>query len=283
MTNSHKITLIALFLTLFTSTAFAQVVEVPNHEVIEEEKVKEYYEKEEPFYSLFKDNYFIFGGPINHKMTKHNSDAKFQVSLQIRLTNNTLPWNSYLYFYYTQKVFWSILEESLPMTDLNFNPGIGLAKPLYSDGIYIGKLKLQIEHESNGKDSIASRSWNRISAGANIIVDNTLMIHGKVWIPIIDGENNKDILDYCGIYQVGTQVMSENQKWTGSVTLVKRKGWKLNYNVIAEISYRFSKRSDWSIFAQYYCGYGEGLLNYNRHVSKIRAGIVIRPRFFSDY
>lgn len=283
MTNSHKITLIALFLTLFTSTAFAQVVEVPNHEVIEEEKVKEYYEKEEPFYSLFKDNYFIFGGPINHKMTKHNSDAKFQVSLQIRLTNNTLPWNSYLYFYYTQKVFWSILEESLPMTDLNFNPGIGLAKPLYSDGRYIGKLKLQIEHESNGKDSIASRSWNRISAGANIIVDNTLMIHGKVWIPIIDGENNKDILDYCGIYQVGTQVMSENQKWTGSVTLVKRRGWKLNYNVIAEISYRFSKRSDWSIFAQYYCGYGEGLLNYNRHVSKIRAGIVIRPRFFSDY
>ena len=283
MTNSHKITLIALFLTLFTSTAFAQVVEVPNHEVIEEEKVKEYYEKEEPFYSLFKDNYFIFGGPINHKMTKHNSDAKFQVSLQIRLTNNTLPWNSYLYFYYTQKVFWSILEESLPMTDLNFNPGIGLAKPLYSDGRYIGKLKLQIEHESNGKDSIASRSWNRISAGANIIVDNTLMIHGKVWIPIIDGENNKDILDYCGIYQVGTQVMSENQKWTGSVTLVKRKGWKLNYNVIAEICYRFSKRSDWSIFAQYYCGYGEGLLNYNRHVSKIRAGIVIRPRFFSDY
>lgn len=283
MTNSHKITLIALFLTLFTSTAFAQVVEVPNHEVIEEEKVKEYYEKEEPFYSLFKDNYFIFGGPINHKMTKHNSDAKFQVSLQIRLTNNTLPWNSYLYFYYTQKVFWSILEESLPMTDLNFNPGIGLAKPLYSDGRYIGKLKLQIEHESNGKDSIASRSWNRISAGANIIVDNTLMIHGKVWIPIIDGENNKDILDYCGIYQVGTQVMSENQKWTGSVTLVKRKGWKLNYNVIAEISYRFSKRSDWSIFAQYYCGYGEGLLNYNQHVSKIRAGIVIRPHFFSDY
>ena len=283
MTNSHKITLIALFLTLFTSTAFAQVVEVPNHEVIEEEKVKEYYEKEEPFYSLFKDNYFIFGGPINHKMTKHNSDAKFQVSLQIRLTNNTLPWNSYLYFYYTQKVFWSILEESLPMTDLNFNPGIGLAKPLYSDGRYIGKLKLQIEHESNGKDSISPRSWNRISAGANIIVDNTLMIHGKVWIPIIDGENNKDILDYCGIYQVGTQVMSENQKWTGSVTLVKRKGWKLNYNVIAEISYRFSKRSDWSIFAQYYCGYGEGLLNYNQHVSKIRAGIVIRPRFFSDY
>lgn len=29
------------------------------------------------------------------------------------------------------------------------------------------------------------------------------MIHGKVWIPIIDGMNNKDILDYSGIYQTG--------------------------------------------------------------------------------
>lgn len=281
--SRYKIFLFSLlFLTIIPSVS-AQLVETPKYSVLKEDSIREYLDKNQPFFSLFKDNYFIFGTPINHKPTNENSDVKFQISMQIRLTNTTLPWNTYLYFYYTQKVFWHVLEESLPMTDLNFNPGIGLAKPLFSDGRYIGKLSMQLEHESNGKDGDASRSWNRVTFGANIMIDRTLMVHGKVWIPIIDGENNKDILDYCGIYQVGTQVMSENQKWTGSVTLVKRKGWKLNYNVIAEISYRFSKRSDWSIFAQYYCGYGEGLLNYNQHVSKIRAGIVIRPHFFSDY
>lgn len=277
---------IFLFLLLFLAaipSVSAQLVEVPKHQVLKEDSIKEYFDKNQPFFSLFKDNYFILGTPINHKPTNENSDVKFQVSLQIRLTNTTLPWNTYLYFYYTQKVFWHVLEESLPMTDLNFNPGIGLAKPLFSDGRYIGKLSLQLEHESNGKDGDASRSWNRVTFGANIMIDRTLMVHGKVWIPIIDGENNKDILDYCGIYQVGTQIMSENQKWTGSVILVKRRGWKPNYNVITEISYRFSKHSDWSLFAQYYCGYGEGLLDYNKHVSKIRAGIVIRPHFFSDY
>ncbi len=261
----------------------SQIVEVETKEPFEEDKIKEYYEKDEPMFSLFKDNYFIYGCPINKKPDAHNSDVKFQISFQAKLTRNTLPWGSYLYFYYTQKVFWNVLEESLPMRDLNFNPGIGIAKPLYSNGRYIGKIRLQVEHESNGKDEEASRSWNRVSLGANIIVDKTLMIHYKAWLPIVDGEHNTDLLDYVGIYQVGTQVMSENQKWSGSLILVKRKGWRLNYNVIAEVSYRFSKNSDWSIFAQYYCGYGEGLLDYKEHVSKLRAGIVIRPKFFSDY
>lgn len=283
MHNRYRYFFTLLFSIIVCNFVSAQLVEVPKHDTLKEDTYKEYYDKEQPFFSMFKDNYFIFGSPINHKPTNSNSDVKFQVSLQIRLTNTTLPWNSYLYFYYTQKVFWHVLEESLPMTDLNFNPGIGLAKPLYSDSRYIGKLSMQLEHESNGKDGDASRSWNRVTFGANIIIDKTLMVYGKFWIPIIDGENNKDILDYCGIYQVGTQIMSENQKWTGSVILVKRRGWKLNYNVITEISYRFSKKSDWSLFAQYYCGYGEGLLDYNKHVSKIRAGIVIRPHFFSDY
>lgn len=262
---------------------FSQIVELEKQKSFEENEIKDYYNNKEPFYSLFKDNYFIFGSPINQKPTVHNSDVKFQISLQIKITKNVLPWNSYLYFYYSQKVFWNVLEESLPMTDLNFNPGVGIAKPLYSNGRYIGKLRLQLEHESNGKDGDDSRSWNKVSLGTNIIVDKTLMIHAKAWIPIIDGKNNKDILDYNGIYQIGTQVMSENQKWTGSMIFIKRKGWKPNYNIIAEVSYRFSKKSDWSLFAQYYCGYGEGLLKYKEHVSKIRAGIVIRPKFFSDY
>lgn len=276
-------TLISTIIMLCAFTvATAQVVEVSSHRTLPEDSVRKAYQNE-PFFSLFKDNYFIFGCPVNKTPTNENSNVKFQVSVQVRLTRDILPWNSYLYFYYTQKVFWNVLEESLPMTDLNFNPGIGIAKPLFSDGRYIGKLSIQLEHESNGKDEEMSRSWNKISFGANIIIDRTLMIHYKLWIPIVDGKYNQDLLDYKGIYQLGTQVMSENQKWTGSVILVKRKNWRQTYNVTAEISYRFSKKSDWSLFMQYYCGYGEDMLNYRQHVSMLRGGIVIRPRFFSDY
>ena len=237
----------------------------------------------QPYFGLYKDNYFIFGPAIGQKITRENTNVKFQISIAQRITRATLPFGTYLYLFYTQKVFWNVLQESLPMTDLNFNPGLGLTKPLFVKDRYIGKLTLILEHESNGRDGEASRSWNKVSLASNIFIDRQLMVHGKIWIPIIDSSNNADILRYSGIYQVGMQVMSPNQRFSGSVTLVKRKGWNLNYNTIIELAYRFSRKDNQYFFVQYYNGYGEGLLDYNRFHSQLRAGIVIKPRFFSEF
>ncbi len=239
--------------------------------------------RDQPYFGLYKDNYFIFGPAIGQRITKQNTNIKFQISIAQRLTNATLPWGTYLYLFYSQKCFWNVLENSMPMTDLNFNPGIGLTKPLFVKNRYVGKLSLIIEHESNGRDSIWSRSWNKVSLAANILVDPNLMVAGKVWIPIIDGMNNKDIMDYCGLYQVSVQAISDNRKFTGSVTLVKRRGWNLNYNTIIELAYRFSLKSNQYFFLQYYNGYGEGLLDYKQFHSQLRAGIVIKPKLFSDF
>lgn len=236
-----------------------------------------------PYFSLYKDNYFIFGTSIGPKPTKENSNVKFQISIQQKLTKSVLPFGTYLYLFYTQKVFWNVLEKSLPMTDLNFNPGIGIAKPLFVKNRFIGKLTMQIEHESNGRDSIQSRSWNRITFGANFLIDANLSVHAKAWIPIIDGENNRDILKYCGIYQAGMSYQSNNKRWGGSLVMVKRAGWNLNYNTIVELFYKLSNNQNQYLFLQYYNGYGEGLLDYNKFHSQLRVGIVIKPRIFSDY
>lgn len=239
--------------------------------------------RNQTYFGLYKDNYFIFGPSIGRKPTKENTNIKFQISIAQRLTNATLPWGTYLYLFYSQKCFWNVLENSMPMTDLNFNPGIGLTKPLFVKNRYVGKLSLILEHESNGRDSIWSRSWNKVSLAANIIIDPNLMVAGKIWIPIIDGQNNKDILDYCGIYQMSVQAMTDNRKFTGSLTLVKRRGWNLNYNTILELAYRFSRKSNQYFFLQYYNGYGEGLLDYKQFHSQLRVGIVIKPQLFSDF
>lgn len=261
--------------------ASAQIVTVDNKR-LNTDSVRREFDKG-PYFGLYKDNYFIFGPPVGPKITRENTNAKFQVSIAQKLTKSVLPWHTYLYLFYTQKVFWNVLEESLPMTDLNFNPGVGICKPFFVKNRYIGKLTLQLEHESNGRDSIQSRSWNRITLGANIIVDANLSVHGKVWIPIIDGENNKDILDYCGIYQVGTSYISDNKRWNASVVLVKRRGWNLNYNTIIELAWKLSNNQNQYLFMQYYNGYGEGLLDYNKFHSQLRVGIVIKPTLFSDY
>ena len=172
----------------------------------------------------------------------------------------------------------------MPMTDLNFNPGFGFAKPLFAKGRYIGKVILAFEHESNGRDSIWSRSTERLSLGANIIIDNNISVHGKFWVSYVDGVNNKDLLKYAGIYQVGTTVTSNNRRWIGSVILVKRKDWNpFNFNTTLELSYKLSNNQNQYIFMQYYNGYGEGMLDYNKFHSQLRVGIVIKPTLFSDY
>lgn len=238
---------------------------------------------EGPYFGLYKDNYFIFGPPIGQRIQKDNTNIKFQISFAQRLTRSTLPGGTYLFLFYTQKCFWNVLQKSMPMTDLNFNPGIGLTKPLFVRNRYVGKVTLTAEHESNGRDGVASRSWNKLSLGGNIVIDPQVNVHAKFWLPIIDGGENRDILDYCGIYQMGASFTTLNQRLGLAVTLVKRRGWKLNYNTILELNYRIFKRDNQYLFMQYYNGYGEGLLAFKEFHSQLRVGIVIKPRLFSDY
>lgn len=236
-----------------------------------------------PYFGLYKDNYFVVGTTPFRKPTSTNSDVKFQISLAIRLTDKTLPLGTYLFLTYTQKTFWNVFQESMPMRDMNFNPGIGLAKPFFSKGRYVGKVSLMLEHESNGRDGEESRSWNKISLSGSTVVNEWLMVHAKFWIPIIDGQNNKDILKYCGIYQSGVVISTPDKEFTWGVTWVKRSGFNFNYNTIWEMSWRVSDKANINLYAQYYNGYGEGLLDYNKYQSRFRVGIVFKPKFFSEY
>lgn len=275
--------LISLVCALVGVGAVAQIVDLPDPKLqLNSDSIREDFDNR-PFFGLYKDNYFVFGPSIAHRPSAQNTNVKFQISIAQRLSKSVLPFGTYAYLFYSQKCFWNVLENSMPMTDLNFNPGLGLAKPLFVRDKFIGKVMLVLEHESNGRDGDDSRSWNKISLGANIMIGPNLMVHGKFWIPIVDGENNRDILDYSGIYQIGMQMQSLNQRFTGSVTLVKRRGWNLNYNVIAELGMRMWKNANEFLFVQLYNGYGEGLLEYNKFHSQLRVGLLIKPDLFSDF
>lgn len=260
----------------------AQILVTGGGEPMLEDSVKQDFSNQ-PYFGIYKDNYFIFGPSVGPKANRTNTNVKFQISIAQRLTKGTLPWGTYLYLFYSQKCFWNILENSMPMTDLNFNPGIGLTKPLFVKNRFIGKVSLILEHESNGKSHKASRSWNRISLAANIFIDPTMMIYGKYWIPIVDGENNRDLLDYYGLYQFGMSYNTLSKRFGASIILTKRKGWNLNYNTVVELSYKLSNNENQYLFLQFYNGYGEGLLDYNKFRSQLRVGFVIKPVFFSEF
>lgn len=278
----RRLAMVSAMVLAAMAVCHGQILNIPDAPKLNTDSIKRDFDLG-PYFGLYKDNYFIVGAPVGYKATKENSDVKFQISISQRLTRATLPWGTYLYLFYTQKCFWNVFENSMPMTDLNFNPGIGWSKPLFARDRFIGKVTLILEHESNGRDGLQSRSWNKISLATNIIIDPTLTVHGKVWIPIIDGGQNKDILDYCGIYQVGTSFTSINRRFGLSVLLTKRRGWNLNYNTTVELSYRIFPRDNQFLFMQYYNGYGEGLLAFKQFHSMLRVGICIKPRLFTEY
>ena len=236
-----------------------------------------------PYFSLYKDTYFVGGTVLGGKPDEFNSDVKFQISFQQRLTKSVLPGNTYLYLFYSQKAIWHVFENSLPFHDLNFNPGVGLSKFIIMKNRLIGKATVMIEHESNGRDGTASRSWNKISLAGEAYISPVLMAHAKYWIPIVDGQYNRDILKYSGLYQAGFQAKSTDDMWVLDLTLVKRKGWNLNFNTIVQLGYRINHNSNQFIMLQYYNGYGESLLDYKQYHSRIRIGLLIRPTFFSDF
>lgn len=272
----------ALLIAILASCVYsadAQIL-VTGNEPLRADSVKRDFSNQ-PYFGLYKDNYFILGPAINQRPTRTNTNVKFQISIAQRLTRTTLPFGTYLYLFYTQKCFWNVLEESLPMTDLNFNPGIGLTKPLFVKNRFIGKVTFLLEHESNGRDSIQSRSWNRVALAGNVMLTHNLMVHAKIWAPIVDGENNKDIVDYCGFSQFGFQVLSNDRRFTGGLTIVPRKNF--GYNTVIDLAYRIFQKDNQYLFLQFYNGYGEGLLDYNKYHSQIRIGLLIRPKLFSDF
>ena len=277
----RRILIIGWLIWLVGGWCEAQVLPKAGEEIYNADSVRAILDKH-PYFSLFKDNYFIGGIPIGEKITSRNSDVKFQISVSQRLTKSKLPFDSYLFLQYTQKAFWNVFQASLPMRDLNFNPGIGLGHLIIRKNKYIGKAYVMVEHESNGRDSIENRSWNKLTLGAAVLLNKNWEVQFKGWIPVIDGKENDDILKYNGIFQVAANYRTDNRRLNLGLILTKRLTW-FSFNTQVELSYKFNNNENQYFFVQYYNGYGENLLEYNQFKSMLRVGFVIKPQDFSLY
>lgn len=235
-----------------------------------------------PAFGVYKDTYFTTGIPLNKKIDKNSADVLFQISIRHRLTKSRLPFNTFLYLTYTQKSFWDLYAESAPFRDSNYNPGIGLGKYIIHNNTLKGGAFLQIEHESNGRDGKDSRSWNMISLSSKYYYNLQLAFGFKVWIPIVDGEENSDLLDYRGLGTLSVNYLTKNKKWWFEAELNPRKGFG-NVNTTVTASFKVSKSANQYLYARFYNGKGDSLLDYNKYDMNIRVGFCIKPDFGSIF
>ncbi|MBT1703656.1 phospholipase A [Chryseosolibacter indicus] len=236
--------------------------------------------KNAPAFTIFQDNYFITGIPLNEEITRQSADVKFQISFKHRLTNAVLPFNTYLFLTYTQRSFWNVYESSSPFSESNYNPGLGLGRLIFNNHEFKGAGSVLIEHESNGRDSIYSRSINRVSFTYAQVLRQNLIITGQAWIPFSYSSN---YLKYIGYGEVTINWRVLQEKLIFDMAARKGTEWDWKGSMRTQVSYRLGKKGNIYISMQWFKGYAENLLNFKQHTNMLRLGINLKPSKYFFY
>jgi len=204
-------------------------------------------------------------------------EAKYQISFKIPLLTGILDKRTTLWFGYTQQSFWQVYnqDESAPFRETNYEPELFFRYqtdyrigPGTLNGVTIG-----FNHQSNGQSEPRSRSWNRIMASAAYSYDRWLFVV-QPWYRIKESskDDNEDIESYLG-YADYLAVYKLTEDRTFSLKL--RNNLESDNKTSVEFGYSFPMGDSLKGFFQYYNGYGESLIDYNRRIERFGFGIML--------
>lgn len=234
-----------------------------------------------PSFGIFKDNYLSTGVPTNQAIGRSTADVKYQISILQRLTKSILPFNTSLLLSYSQKSFWNVYENSSPFSDNNYNPGLMLMRPILHKNQLMGMAMIAFEHESNGLDSLKSRSWNYLTISGVYFFNASFSVQVKAWAGKM-GTGNEDLYKYRGYGLLAVNFRTLNDRF-GCSLIINPTSDISRVNTQFELNFRPNKNSNQYLFLQWYNGYAEGLLAYKSYSSMVRIGICIKPPMRSFY
>lgn len=207
-----------------------------------------------------------------------NTEVLFQISLKQRLFNRNF------FFGYTQKSFWQLYDgnDSRPFRETNYSPELFYRwKPEFEKLPGLG-LDAGFDHESNGKELPASRSWNRI-VGAIYHESPTQLLHLRLWYRIPEDkdravddpkrDDNPDIYRYYGYGELRYQQLLFGESRHMAALMVRgnpstgKGAVELNYSI------PFADYAYWNVYA--WNGYGESLADYNRSTTRFGIGFML--------
>ena len=217
-----------------------------------------------------------------------NTEIRIQLSLKYQLFGDpgaVGPKHSLLngiHFGYTQRMFWDWSAKSSPFRNIDFMPELFYLVPAQhvTDGISLGG-QFGLRHASNGKDGDESRSIN------------TFYIHPVISTPLGGGyrlsfgptvefyvgslKDNPDIKRYRGNTGLFLEIDDADGLRLSTETRYSVQSGRASIN--AELTYPFDRIIDTSLnlylIGQFFTGYGENLLDYNRRDTRLRVGFAI--------
>ena len=218
-------------------------------------------------------------GTTHYDYTVDREEAKYQISFKVPLLTGMLDDRTTLWFGYTQRSFWQVYnrEGSAPFRETNYEPELFLR---YQANLDVGPgtlngVTLGLNHESNGQSDPRSRSWNRVVGSAAYSYNRWLFIIQPWWrIPESRREDdNPDIERYLGHgnYYVIRKFGEDRTLSARLMNNLRSDGNKTS----VELGYSFPMGDTVKGFFQYYNGYGESLIDYNKRIERFGLGIMI--------
>jgi outer membrane phospholipase A len=237
---------------------------------------KEHISGYEPFYFI--------AGP-------ESPNAKFQISLKYQLLSRHsalaahAPALEGIHFAYSQTSLWDWNGPSAPFFDSSYRPELLYTWERLWGGRATNWYRLDltggVQHESNGKDELDSRSLNIVYFRPTFTLGKPdelqWTVSPRVWVYVGDLSDNPDMEDYRGYADLrmilgwarGVQLSTIGRLGDdgehGSIQL------DLTYPLMRLLAGSFSVY----LHAQYFNGYGESLLLYNEKGSSWRLGFAL--------
>ncbi len=255
-----KVFFSAIATLLFTCSVLAQ-----NYDVNLEESISNRVERS---FGLHNPNYIVAG----------KDDLKLQFSFKYQVMQK-----SNFYFGYTQIMFWDVYKYSKPFRDINFNPEFFYRFEI--KGRHLGHVDVGYLHTSNGKGGQESRSldrpyirWTSYLYQENIKILSSLRVYA---VTNVD-DTNRNIRDYAGYWDLTLYALNLTSSSHGEGLdlglniFAGREGYNFDKGgVTASLRYSFKPlKFNPDILLQYYRGYLENLLEYEKKVERLRLGLM---------
>lgn len=198
-------------------------------------------------------------------------EARFQLSLKVKVLQGIFGKHGDLWVGYTQKSHWQVYNTafSRPFRETNYEPEpiLNFATNFPFLGLKTRMLGIAFNHQSNGRAIPLSRSWNRVILHAGLEHGRWVVLL-RPWLRLPDTEDeNPAITDNIGradatvIYRTGRNLFSV----VGSHSL--RGGAKNRGQV--QFDWTFPVTGNLRGDLQILHGYGETLIDYNHRQTTI--------------
>jgi phospholipase A1 len=229
--------------------------------------------------------------PILQDTLKSNQLFRLQFSTKFQALSD---YKSGLFLGYSQVMFWNLMGESSPISEVNYVPEVFFrfrSQDNFAGDVYLGLLdyvQFGLRHTSNGLASGESRSHNQLYGMLQFVVgtDWKFELNAMAYIFMQDlmpgffGDNTENIKEYRSNWRFATNLYLPFREVIFLPQSIKlefapgggARGWDF-FRGYAEMEVRFGNIIQGvSPFLQAFIGYGESLIEYEEFGTSLRIG-----------